>query len=133
MSLFYLNEHTSCYNYSNFIEEGFRYYKFDKGISKQIFDFFKWNCIERIVSKVDKFVFNILVSRIGEMEYAVHVIVIQIRDVSQAFIQGFSDGITISIGIESGNNNKERMNKYIFCCCSNSYNYYCHYYCKHII
>ena len=23
MSLFYLNEHTSCYNYSNFIEEGF--------------------------------------------------------------------------------------------------------------
>ena len=84
-------------------------YKFDKGISKQIFDFFKWNCIERIVSKVDKFVFNILVSRIGEMEYAVHVIVIQIRDVSQAFIQGFSDGITISIGIESGNNNKERM------------------------
>ena len=43
------------------------------------------------------------------MEYAVHVIVIQIRGVSQAFIQGFSDGITISIGIESGNNNKERM------------------------
>ena len=33
MSLFYLNEHTSCYNYSNFIEEGFRYYKFDKGIN----------------------------------------------------------------------------------------------------
>lgn len=84
-------------------------YKFDKEISKQIFNLFKWNCIERVVSKIDKFVFNILVSRIGEMEYAVHVIVIQIRDVSQAFIQGFSDGISISIGIESGRKNQEKM------------------------
>lgn len=84
-------------------------YKFNKDILKQIFNLFKWNCIERIVSRIDNFVFNILVSRIGPLEYAVHVIVIQIRDVSQAFIQGFSDGITISIGIESGNKNKERM------------------------
>lgn len=84
-------------------------YKFDKEISKQVFNLFKWNCIERVVSKVDKFVFNILVSRIGEMEYAVHVIVIQIRNVSQAFIQGFSDGISISIGIESGRKDQEKM------------------------
>ena len=84
-------------------------YKFDKEISKQVFNLFKWNCIERVVSKIDKFVFNILVSRIGEMEYAVHVIVIQIRDVSQAFIQGFSDGISISIGIESGRKDQEKM------------------------
>lgn len=84
-------------------------YKFNKNILKQIFSLFKWNCIERIVSKIDKFVFNILVSRIGPIEYAVHVIVIQISDVSQSFIQGFSDGITISIGIETGNKNKEKM------------------------
>lgn len=84
-------------------------YKFNKDILKQIFNLFKWNCIERIVSRIDNFVFNILVSRIGPLEYAVHVIVIQIRDVSQSFIQGFSDGITISIGIESGNKNNERM------------------------
>lgn len=84
-------------------------YKFDKEISKQVLNLFKWNCIERVVSKIDKFVFNILVSRIGEMEYAVHVIVIQIRNVSQAFIQGFSDGISISIGIESGRKDQEKM------------------------
>ena len=34
---------------------------------------------------------------------------IQVCDVSQAFIQGFSDGITISIGIETGNKMKEGM------------------------
>lgn len=75
-------------------------YKVQKNILNQIFNLFKWNCLERIVTKADDFVFNILVSRIGPIEYAVHVIVIQIRDVFQAFIQGFSDGITISIGIE---------------------------------
>ena len=84
-------------------------YKFNKDILKQLFNLFKWNCTERIVSRIDNFVFNILVSRMGPLEYAVHVIVIQIRDVSQSFIQGFSDGITISIGIESGNKNKKRM------------------------
>lgn len=84
-------------------------YKIQKDTMKQIFHLFKWNCLERIVTRVDNFVFNILVSRIGALEYAVHVIVIQVCDVSQAFIQGFSDGITISIGIETGNKMKEGM------------------------
>ena len=84
-------------------------YKIKKEISIQIFNLFKWNCIERIVSRIDTFVFNILVSRIGPLEYAVHVIVIQIRDVSQAFIQGFSDGISITVGIESSSKIKDRI------------------------
>ena len=75
-------------------------YQFQKSITKEIFQLFKWNCVERMVSKIDEFVFNILVSRIGPLEYAVHVILIQIADVSQAFVQGFSNGISISIGIE---------------------------------
>ena len=84
-------------------------YKFQKNMIKEIFNLFKWNCVERIVARVDQFVFNILVSRIGPIEYAVHVILIQIADVSQAFVQGFSDGISISIGIETGNQNKESI------------------------
>ena len=40
-------------------------YKLSKDILNQIFSLFKWNCIERIVSRIDKFIFNILVSRIG--------------------------------------------------------------------
>lgn len=38
-----------------------------------------------------------------------HVIVIQIRNISQAFIQGFGDCITISVEIESGRNKQEQM------------------------
>ncbi len=84
-------------------------YKIKKEILIQIFNLFKWNCMERIVSRIDTLVFNILVSRIGPLEYAVHVIVIQIRDISQAFIQGFSDGISITIGIETSSKIKDRI------------------------
>ncbi len=35
MELFYLNEHTSCYNYSKSVQEGFRYYKFDEGLNHE--------------------------------------------------------------------------------------------------
>lgn len=69
---------------------------------RKIFELFKWNFVERLVSRIDNFIFNILVSRIGENEYAVHVILIQIRDIVESFIQGFGDGITISVGIASG-------------------------------
>lgn len=84
-------------------------YRVKKEVLFQTLDLFKWNFMERIVNKVDKFVFNILVSRIGPLEYAVHVIVIQIRDVSQAFIQGFSEGISITIGVETSSKTKVRV------------------------
>lgn len=84
-------------------------YKFNKSVMKKIFELFKWNFIERIVSRIDNFIFNILVSRMGENEYAVHVILIQIRDIVESFIQGFGDGITISVGIASGKNDESYM------------------------
>ncbi len=46
---------------------------------------------------------------IGPTEYTVHIIVIQIRNISQVFIQGFGDAITISVEIESGKNKQEQM------------------------
>lgn len=85
-------------------------YKYSKNIIKSIFDLFKWNFAERIVTRIDNFVFNILVSRMGENDYAVHVILIQIKDIIGSFIQGFGDGITISVGIASGREDKNYMN-----------------------
>lgn len=85
-------------------------YEFRKDIMKDIFGLFKWNFIERIVSRIDNFVFNILVSRMGENEYGVHVILIQIKDIVCNFIQGFGDGISISVGIASGRKAKDDMN-----------------------
>ena len=85
-------------------------YKYNKSTIKNILDLFKWNFIERIVTRIDNFVFNILVSRMGESEYAVHVILIQIKDIIGSFIQGFGDGITISVGVASGREDVNYMN-----------------------
>lgn len=81
--------------------------KFNKEVFKEIFSLAIWNYFERIVSKIDQFVFNIVVSRMGPLEYAVHVILIQIVNVYESFVSGFGEGISINIGIASGNG-KER-------------------------
>ncbi len=83
--------------------------KFVKSYFKDILHLFKWNFVERIASRVDSFIFNLIVARMGNLEYSVHVILIQIADIYESFIQGFGDGITISVGIASGKND----NKYI--------------------
>lgn len=71
---------------------------------KSIIKLFKWNFVERIASRVDNFIFNLIVARMGNIEYSVHVILIQIVNIYESFIQGFGDGITISVGIASGKN-----------------------------
>lgn len=85
--------------------------KFINKYFKQILQLFKWNFVERIASRVDNFIFNLIVARMGTLEYAVHVILLQIASVYESFIQGYGDGITISIGIASGKNNKNYMKK----------------------
>lgn len=86
-------------------------YKFIKKYCCEILILFKWNFIERIASRVDNFIFNLIVARMGSLEYAVHVILIQIADLYEAFIQGFGDGITISVGVATGSIGQEKMNE----------------------
>ena len=85
--------------------------KFVKKYFNKIMNLFKWNFVERVSSIVDNFVFNIIVARMGNLEYAVHVILIQIANVYESFTQGFGDGITISIGIASGKNDRTYIEK----------------------
>lgn len=84
--------------------------KFVKSYFKNILHLFKWNFVERIASRVDNFIFNLIVARMGNLEYSVHIILIQIADIYESFIQGFGDGITISIGIASGKQDKKYIN-----------------------
>lgn len=85
--------------------------KFVKEYFKDILKLFKWNFVERIASRVDNFIFNLIVARMGNLEYSVHVILLQIANVYESFIQGYGNGITISIGIASGKNDKNYMMK----------------------
>ena len=85
--------------------------KFVNEYFKNIVKLFKWNFVERIASRVDNFIFNLIVARMGNLEYSVHVILIQIANIYESFIQGFGDGITISVGIASGTNDNTYMKK----------------------
>lgn len=85
--------------------------KFVNEYFKDILKLFKWNFVERIASRVDNFIFNLIVARMGNLEYSVHVILLQIANVYESFTQGYGDGITISIGIASGKNDKNYMSK----------------------
>lgn len=85
--------------------------KFVKSHFQQILKLFKWNFIERIASRIDNFLFNLIVARMGNLEYAVHVILIQISNIYESFIQGFGDGITISIGIANGKREKDYIQR----------------------
>lgn len=84
--------------------------KFINDYFKDIIILFKWNFVERIASRIDNFIFNLIVARIGNLEYSVHVILIQIANIYESFIQGFGDGITISVGIASGRKDSNYMN-----------------------
>lgn len=85
--------------------------KFVSKYFKDILKLFKWNFVERIASRVDNLLFNLIVARMGNLEYSVHVILLQIANVYESFIQGYGDGITISIGIASGKNDENYMVK----------------------
>ena len=63
--------------------------KFVSEYFKDVIKLFKWNFVERIASRVDNFIFNLIVARMGNLEYSVHVILIQIANIYEAFIQGF--------------------------------------------
>lgn len=85
--------------------------KFINKYFKQILQLFKWNFVERIASRVDNFIFNLIVARMGNLEYSVHVILIQIANIYESFIQGFGDGITVSVGIATGKKDYKYMSK----------------------
>lgn len=95
--------------------------KFTKNKIKDIFNLFKWNFIERIISRIDYFIFNILVARMGNEQYAVHTILVQLSNSSQSFIQGYSDGMTLTIGkINDENKMKNILKQFkrmVFICC----------------
>lgn len=84
--------------------------KYNKESFKQITQLFKYNFVERVVSKADNFIFDLIAARIGMLEYAVHVIFLQITNIFDSFMQGYGDGITISIGVASGKNNNSYIN-----------------------
>lgn len=86
-------------------------YKVDREFLKELIELCRYGIIDRIFDRGGKIVLNVILSRLGTFEYAAHVILNQIEDFANDFCYGFGIGITTSIGITIGKNDKKEMEK----------------------
>ena len=84
-------------------------YVIDKKILKKLTPLVKYAAYERVVSRCGNLIFNIILSRIGTIEYAAHVVLMQIMDAFDNFIYGMGVGVTSVLGINLGRHNKEKL------------------------
>lgn len=82
-------------------------FKIEKKVIKNICYYVKWNTVERLISKIDILIMNIIVSNIGTVQYSVHVLLSQLIDMYRDSISGIQNGITINVGILYGAKKKE--------------------------
>ncbi len=76
-------------------------------VIKKIFYYIKWNTFERLITKVDFLIMNLIVANIGTLEYSVHVLLSQMVDIYRDFISGIQNGITINVGKIQGSRKYE--------------------------
>ena len=86
-------------------------YKVDREFLKELIELCKYGIVDRIFDRGGKIVLNIILSRLGTFEYAAHVILNQVEDFANDFCYGFGIGITTSIGITIGKDDKKEMEK----------------------
>ena len=85
--------------------------KFEKSIAKEEFDLIRYNIYERIFKRGSNFIVNVIISRIGALQYAAHIIVMQFLDLINNFLHGTGIGTQIIIATSIGSNDNEKINQ----------------------
>lgn len=85
--------------------------KFVKSIAKEEFDLIRYNIYERIFKRGSNFVLNIVMSRIGALQYAAHLIVMQFLDLINNFLHGTGIGTQTMIATAIGSDNNKKVNE----------------------
>lgn len=85
--------------------------KFKYKVVKNICYYIKWNTFERLITKIDILIMNLIVANIGTLEYSVHVLLSQMVDIYKEFISGIQNGITINVGKIQGSGKYELYKK----------------------
>ena len=84
--------------------------KFVKSIAKEEFSLIRYNVYERIFKRGSNFILNIIMSRIGALQYAAHIIVMQFLDLINNFLHGTGIGTQTMIATSIGSNDNEKNN-----------------------
>lgn len=85
--------------------------KFEKSIAKEEFDLIRYNIYERIFKRGSNFILNVIISRIGALQYAAHIIVMQFLDLINNFLHGTGIGTQTIIATSIGSNDNEKINQ----------------------
>lgn len=85
--------------------------RFIKSIAKEEFSLIRYNIYERIFKRGSNFILNVIMSRIGELQYAAHIIVMQFLDLINNFLHGTGIGTQTIIATSIGSNDNEKLNK----------------------
>ena len=83
--------------------------KFVKSIAKEEFGLIRYNVYERIFKRGTNFVLNIIMSRIGALQYASHLIVMQFLDLMNNFLHGTGIGTQTIIARAIGSDNNKKV------------------------
>lgn len=82
--------------------------KFVKSIVKEEFCLIRYNIYERIFKRGSNFILNIIMSRIGALQYAAHLIVMQFLDLINNFLHGTGIGTQTIIATAIGSDNNKK-------------------------
>ena len=85
--------------------------RFIKSIAKEEFSLIRYNIYERIFKRGSNFILNVIMSRIGELQYAAHIIVMQFLDLINNFLHGTGIGTRTIIATSIGSNDNEKLNQ----------------------
>lgn len=85
--------------------------KFEKSIAKEEFDLIRYNIYERIFKRGSNFILNVIISRIGAIQYGAHIIVMQFLDLINNFLHGTGIGTQTIIATSIGSNDNEKINQ----------------------
>ncbi len=83
--------------------------KFDKYIAKEQFKLIKYNVYERLFKRGSNFILNVIVSRIGSVQYAAHLIVMQFIDLINNFLHGTGIGTQTIIATAIGSEDNKKI------------------------
>lgn len=83
--------------------------EYNKDIAKEEFKLIKYNVYERLFKRGSNFILNIIMSRIGHIQYATHLIVIQFLDILNNFLHGTGIGTQTMIATAIGSEDKKKI------------------------
>ena len=87
--------------------------KFIKSIAKEEFSLIRYNIYERIFKRGSTFILNIIMSRIGAIQYAAHLVVMQFIDLLGNFLHGTGIGTQTMVATALGNDDNNKANEII--------------------